>query len=1065
MPVEFLSDEQVAAYCTFTEVPSLPDLEKFFFLDAFDRDVIARSRADSHRLGVAVQICTVRYMGLFLEDPLAVPWPVVDYLAEQLGIGDPSQVKRYTERPKTSYEHAWMIRDAYGFVSFGDRENWTARQLNKGFLTFLHGRAWTHAEGPTALFDQSVAWLRRHRVLLPGVRVLERLVASVREQTDDRCHAVVARQAERADAALPGRLGELPVVPPGQRLSRLEELRQAPKRTSGTEMVRALRRVDDLGSFELGRVRVDKVPVRRMKTLARYGAGSKAPTLANLLEPRKTATLLAVTRSLEAQAIDDALDLFALLIATKLISPARRKSADDRLRMLPSLERASRIVARAGRVLATQLDLVAETNADLDPAALWKAVAELTGKSKEQVLAALDEVEVLVPEDDGAADAAMRSALADKYNTVRPFLKLLGESKALAAAPGGARLLKAVRTLPELARRQVGKKPLLPREIDGHLVSRAWKRAVYSNPDLPQGAVDRDAYVVCVLEHLHRALQVRDVYATPSLRWGDPRAHLLAGPAWEAVAEDVLASLSLTDPVERHLAQRAAALDAAWKQMAARLEEAGDDSLIKVVVSPATSTQPERARLVVEPLGALGETDTLKELRAVCQAMLPRVDLPELLLEVHSWTGFLGAFTHLADISTRMDDLHISLAALLVAEACNIGLTPVIKANDPALTRDRLSHVDQNYVRAETHAAANAVLIEAQAGVPIVKMWGGGMLASVDGLRFVVPVRTVNAGPSPKYFGYKRGLTWLNAVNDQIAGIGQMVVPGTPRDSLYILDTLINLDAGPKPEMVTTDQASDSDMVFGIFSMLGYRFAPRFADLGDQRFWWADPPDGASGDGGSGSARDYGLLEAIARQKVNLSKISTQWADMLRVAGSLVTNQVRAYDLLRVFARNGRPTPLGQAFAEYGRIDKTLHLLSVLDPIDNTYRRTLGRQLSIQESRHRLARKICHGGQGRIRQAYREGQEDQLAALGLVVNAVVLWNSTYLSAIVDHLRAQGWKSTEGTGVTEQDVARLSPLGHAHLNCLGRYAIAASGPSQGLRPLRSAAGGPDDDGKD
>ncbi|MEV6157663.1 DUF4158 domain-containing protein [Nonomuraea sp. NPDC052129] len=43
----------------------------------FDRKVIAQSRADPHRLGVAVQIGTVRYKGLFLEDPLAVPWPVV----------------------------------------------------------------------------------------------------------------------------------------------------------------------------------------------------------------------------------------------------------------------------------------------------------------------------------------------------------------------------------------------------------------------------------------------------------------------------------------------------------------------------------------------------------------------------------------------------------------------------------------------------------------------------------------------------------------------------------------------------------------------------------------------------------------------------------------------------------------------------------------------------------------------------------------------------------------------------------------------------------------------------
>jgi len=116
-----------------------------------------------------------------------------------------------------------------------------------------------------------------------------------------------------------------------------------------------------------------------------------------------------------------------------------------------------------------------------------------------------------------------------------------------------------------------------------------------------------------------------------------------------------------------------------------------------------------------------------------------------------------------------MSDLPRSVAALLNAEACNVGLTPVSDPNTEALTRARLSHVDQNYLRADTHAAANARLIKAQAEVPIAQLWGGGLLASVDGLRFVVPVRTLNAGPSPKYFGYKRGITWLNAVNDQVA--------------------------------------------------------------------------------------------------------------------------------------------------------------------------------------------------------------------------------------------------------------------------------------------------------
>ncbi|MDQ0780083.1 hypothetical protein QF026_008549 [Streptomyces aurantiacus] len=103
----------------------------------------------------------------------------------------------------------------------------------------------------------------------------------------------------------------------------------------------------------------------------------------------------------------------------------------------------------------------------------------------------------------------------------------------------------------------------MPREIDAKLVPAAWKKAVYSNPELPEGAVDRDAYTVCVLEQLFRALNRRDVFASPSNRWADPRARLLDGKQWEAVCEDVLHGLSLEELVEEHLAGQVRALDAA----------------------------------------------------------------------------------------------------------------------------------------------------------------------------------------------------------------------------------------------------------------------------------------------------------------------------------------------------------------------------------------------------------------------------------------------------------------------------------------------------------------------
>jgi len=102
-----------------------------------------------------------------------------------------------------------------------------------------------------------------------------------------------------------------------------------------------------------------------------------------------------------------------------------------------------------------------------------------------------------------------------------------------------------------------------------------WRKAVYTNPDLPQGLVDRDAYVVCVLEQLFRALKRRDILASPSQRWSDSRARLLQGKGWEAVREDVLAGLSLEENGEQHLKDLVEVLDATRRQMAERLEEAG----------------------------------------------------------------------------------------------------------------------------------------------------------------------------------------------------------------------------------------------------------------------------------------------------------------------------------------------------------------------------------------------------------------------------------------------------------------------------------------------------------
>jgi hypothetical protein len=105
-----------------------------------------------------------------------------------------------------------------------------------------------------------------------------------------------------------------------------------------------------------------------------------------------------------------------------------------------------------------------------------------------------------------------------------------------------------------------------------------------------------------------------------------------------------------------------------------------------------------------------------------------------------------------------------------------------------------------------------------------------------------------------------------------------------------------------------------------------------------------------------------------------------------------------------------------------------------------------------------LARHIFHGRKGELHQAYRQGQEDQLGALGLVLNCVTLWNTVYLDRALQTMRAQGHP------VADEDTARLSAYLRRHINLHGHYTFQLpdlSGPWRAFRDPDSS----DTDAKD
>ena len=214
---------------------------------------------------------------------------------------------------------------------------------------------------------------------------------------------------------------------------------------------------------------------------------------------------------------------------------------------------------------------------------------------------------------------------------------------------------------------------------------------------------------------------------------------------------------------------------------------------------------------------------------------------------------------------------------------------------------------------------------------------------------------------------------------------------------------------------------------------LGYRWAPRLADLPDLRLWRID------------RHAHYGPLDGLARNHINTPLIAEHWDEICRLTASLRAGTVVSSAILRTLQR-------GPAFQPRPRPGRTRP--GNQDPARARIRPRPG--ISPHDPSHaqpasaatRWPATSSTGQRGQLRKHYQVGQENQLDNLGIMVNVIVLWQTVYTQAALEHLAASGYP------LDPADVARLTPLGHPTINLDGRYRTTSRPPTTGLRPLRT-----------
>ncbi len=110
--------------------------------------------------------------------------------------------------------------------------------------------------------------------------------------------------------------------------------------------------------------------------------------------------------------------------------------------------------------------------------------------------------------------------------------------------------------------------------------------------------------------------------------------------------------------------------------------------------------------------------------------------------------------------------------------------------------------------------------------------------------------------------------------------------------------------------------------------------------------------------------------------------------------------------------------------------------------------RRIQRGLNKGESMNALARAIFFGKQGELRERALQDHLQRASSLNLIINAISIWNTVYLSQAIEHFKNIG-------KYQEELLPHISPLGWKHINFLGEYSFIPEilNSIHALRPLR------------
>lgn len=417
------------------------------------------------------------------------------------------------------------------------------------------------------------------------------------------------------------------------------------------------------------------------------------------------------------------------------------------------------------------------------------------------------------------------------------------------------------------------------------------------------------------------------------------------------------------------------------------------------------------------------------------------ISILQILRDIEQTTPYIKHFQHHTKSNVALDANPDTAFAGIIALGCNIGVSRMAE-HSLGITESELTDMVNWRFSNDNLKKINRLLIERLDELDLAKVYrveNDKIYSSSDGQKITVAVDSLISSYSYKYYGKDKGVTLYSFVDERQGLFHTTVYSAADREATYLIDGLLNNVSNLK-QVHCSDTHGYTGAVFGVSDLLDISFAPRLKRFETQ-------VKSCFSDKNYYERRGFHLKPT---DKISRSLIESNWDGILRFMATIKLGKSSASQLFKRLNSYSIDHPLYKALKEYGKIAKSLHILTYYD--DVAFRQKIQKQLNLVEASNRFFKAVFWDRDHKFHVSTKKELEQHALCRSIIQNSIILWNYMLLTE-----KMLDTKDITERNLMKEEIAKGSVLSWKHVMFAGQYDFtkkARSGKRFNLRHLNT-----------